>query len=57
MLQDIGYKKDCNEFTETKCRTVFDTKVGIKFSVPTMISPPERGEVQRDLPEAVRHGL
>ena len=27
MFQDIGYKKDCNEFTETKCRTVFDTKV------------------------------
>ena len=25
-LQDIGYRKECNEFTETKCRTVFDTK-------------------------------
>merc|ERR1719483_2045691 len=24
--KDIGYQKDCNEFTETKCRTVFDTK-------------------------------
>ena len=23
--QDIGYQKECNEFTETKCRTVFDT--------------------------------
>ena len=29
IYQDIGYKKDCNEFTETKCRTVFDTKVEI----------------------------
>ena len=25
MFQDIGYQKECNEFTETKCRTVFDT--------------------------------
>ena len=24
--QDIGYRKDCSEFTETKCRTVYDTK-------------------------------
>ena len=26
IFKDIGYQKDCNEFTETKCRTVFDTK-------------------------------
>ena len=25
MLQDIGSRKECNQFTETKCRTVFDT--------------------------------
>ena len=25
-VQDIGYRKECNEFTETKCRTVYDTK-------------------------------
>ena len=25
LLKDIGYQKHCNEFTETKCRTVFDT--------------------------------
>ena len=24
-LQGIGYQKHCNEFTETKCRTVYDT--------------------------------
>ena len=25
MLQDIGYQKHCNEFTVTRCRTVYDT--------------------------------
>ena len=24
-FQDIGYQKHCNEFTQTRCRTVFDT--------------------------------
>ena len=24
-FQDIGSTKECNEFTRTKCRTVFDT--------------------------------
>ena len=24
-LQDIDYEEKCNEFTETKCKTVFDT--------------------------------
>ena len=33
MFQDIGYQKECNEFTETKCRTVFDTKSEEKCSV------------------------
>ena len=25
LLQGIGYQKHCNEFTVTRCRTVFDT--------------------------------
>ena len=25
LLQEIGYQKHCNEFTVTRCRTVFDT--------------------------------
>ena len=33
LFQDIGYQKECNEFTETKCRTVFDTKSEEKCSV------------------------
>ena len=29
--QDIGYRSECSEFTETKCRTVFDTKEGLEL--------------------------
>ena len=25
VLQGIGYQKHCNEFTVTRCRTVYDT--------------------------------